>query len=250
MIFALALLAASADPAPLITAERAFARASVENGMMVAFLEYLAEGAIVFRPRPVDGRKFYAERGPSDAVLSWGPAFAEMAHSGDFGYTTGPWELRPKPGEEPKNFGHYVSVWKKQKDGKWRVVVDGGIPHPVRIAVPAKVAAPAHPGQRRAGAISAELLAFDSDYSYGHFAGDVRVYRAGAPPAQGKEALANEPRVLSKTAGADMAASGDLGYTYGIAEAPGGKLSSYLRIWRRMGGRWRVALDLALEIKE
>jgi hypothetical protein len=56
--------------------------------------------------------------------------------------------------------------------------------------------------------------------------------------------------VLSKTAGADMAASGDLGYTYGIAEAAGGTLSSYLRIWRRAGGRWRVALDLALEIKE
>ena len=242
--------AAWAQPAPLITAERAFARASVENGMMVAFLEYLAEGAIVFRPRPVDGRKFYAERGPSDAVLSWGPAFAEMAHSGDFGYTTGPWESRPKPGEEPKNFGHYVSVWKKQKDGKWRVAVDGGIPHKQRVAVPAKVDLPSRAGQPRANAIPAELLAFDSDYSNGHFADDVRVYRAGAPPAQGKAALANEPRVLSKTAGADMAASGDLGYTYGIAEAAGGTLSSYLRIWRRVGGRWRVALDLALEIKE
>ena len=56
--------------------------------------------------------------------------------------------------------------------------------------------------------------------------------------------------MISKTAGADMADSGDLGYTYGIAEASGGKLSSYLRIWRRMGGRWRVVVDLALEIKE
>ncbi len=250
MILAFALLAASADPASLVDAERDFARASVDNGMMVAFLEYLAEGAVVFRPRPVDGRKFYAERGPSDAVLSWGPAFAEIARSGDFGYTGGPWELRSKPGEEPKNFGHYVSVWKKQKDGKWRVVVDGGIPYPQRIAVPAKVVFPAHAGQTRANAISAELLAFDSDYTAEHLAGDVRVYRAGEPPAQGKAALKNEPQLVSRIAGADMAASGDLGYTYGIAEAPGGQQFSYLRIWRRMRGRWRVAVDLALEIKD
>jgi ketosteroid isomerase-like protein len=250
MILAFALLAAGADPAPLVAAERAFARASVEHGTMVAFLENLAEGAIVFRPRPADGRKFYAERGPSDAVLSWGPAFAEIARSGDFGYTGGPWELRPKAGEEPRNFGHYISVWKKQKDGQWRVVVDGGVPHAARVAAPAKVALAARAGQARANAIPAELLAYDREYSVEHAAGDVRVYRAGAPPSEGKAALENEPRVVSKIEGADMAGSGDLGYTYGTAEAPGGNLSSYLRIWRRMGGRWRVAVDLALEIKE
>jgi ketosteroid isomerase-like protein len=250
MTLALAFLAAAANPAPLIEAERAFARASVEHGMMVAFLEYLAEGAVVFRPRPVDGRKFYAERGPTDAVLSWGPAFAEIASSEDFGYTGGPWELRPKPGEEPKLFGHYLSVWKKQKDGNWRAVADGGIGHPQRIALPPKVALPARAGQMRANAVSAELLAFDSDYSAEHLADDIRVYRAGAPPSQGKAALKDAPRVISKTEGADMASSGDLGYTYGIAEAPGGQLSSYLRIWRRMGGKWRVAADLAIEVKE
>jgi ketosteroid isomerase-like protein len=250
MILALALLAAGADPAPLIAAERAFARASVENGMMVAFLEYLAEGAVVFRPRPADGRKFYAERGPSDAVLSWGPAFAEIARAGDLGYTGGPWELRPKAGADPTNFGHYISVWKKQPDGRWRVVADGGVPHPQRVAVPAKVALPGRAGQPRANAMTAELLAYDREYSVEHAAADVRVYRAGAPPSLGKAALADEPRVMSKIEGADMAASGDLGYTYGTAETPGGSLSSYLRIWRRMGGHWRVAVDLALEIKE
>ncbi|MBI4877875.1 MAG: hypothetical protein HY822_24860 [Acidobacteria bacterium] len=249
MFLALALLAAGADPAPLIEAERAFARASVENGIMVAFLEHLAEKAIVFRPQPVDGRKFYAEKGPSDNVLSWGPAFAEIAASGDFGYTGGPWELRLKPGEEPKTFGHYLSVWKKQADGKWRAVADAGVSHPQRVPVPARVALPPHRGQSRENAISAELLYFDNDYSPEHLADDVRVYREGAPPAQGKAVIVNEPRVQSKTGGTDISASGDLGYTYGIAEAAGGKVSSYLRIWRRMSGKWRVVVDLALEIQ-
>lgn len=250
MVLALALLAAAADPAPLIEAERAFARASVEHGVMVAFLEYLAEGAVVFRPRPVDGRKFYAGQGPVDTVLSWGPAFAEIAQSGDFGYTGGPWESRPKPGGQPQAFGHYLSVWKKQNDGRWRVVADIGIPHPQRIRAPEKVALPSRPGQPRANAVTAELLAYDSDYSPEHATGDVRVLRAGAPPSQGRAALQEAPRVVSRTEGADMASSGDLGYTYGIAESPGGRLSSYLRVWRRMGGRWRVAVDAAVEIRE
>jgi hypothetical protein len=116
--------------------------------------------------------------------------------------------------------------------------------------VPAKVALPAHAGQARVNSISAELLAYDREYSVEHAADDVRVYRAGAPPSEGKAALKNEPRVRSKIEGTDIAGSGDLGYTYGTAEAPGGALSSYLRIWRRMGGRWRVVVDLALEIKE
>jgi ketosteroid isomerase-like protein len=248
MIPLLVLLASAAGPAPLIEADRAFARASVENGMMVAFLEHLAERAVVFRPRPVDGRKFYAQGEPSDAVLSWGPAFAEIARSEDFGYTGGPFELRPKPGAEPAGFGHYLSVWKKQPDGKWRVVADGGVPHKQRVPVPAKVALPKHRGQSRENAISAELLAMDGDYGVLHLADDVWVYRAGAPPSQGKAPLKNAAQVQSRTEGADIAASGDLGYTYGMAESEGGRLSTYLRIWRRMGGRWRVAADLALEV--
>ncbi len=250
MIPALLLFAAAVDPAPLIEAERAFARASVENGQMVAFLEYLAERAVVFRPRPVDGRKFYAERETSDAVLSWRPAFAEIARSGDLGYTGGPWELRAKPGAAPTGFGHYISVWRKQPNGKWRVVADAGVQHKQRVAVPAKVALPERSGQSRANAISAELLAMDSDYGRMHLADDVWVYRAGAPPVQGKEALKDAPNVQSKMEGADISASGDLGYTYGIAELEGGRQMSYLRIWRRMSGRWRVVVDLALDVKE
>ena len=41
----------------LVKSELAFAQASAERGMRAAFLEFLADGALVFRPQPVDGRK-------------------------------------------------------------------------------------------------------------------------------------------------------------------------------------------------
>jgi ketosteroid isomerase-like protein len=77
--------------ASLIEAERAFARAAEEKGVREAFLTYLAEGAIVFRPAPVEGRPLYEKMSPDNpALLTWTPEVAEVSASGDLGYTSGP----------------------------------------------------------------------------------------------------------------------------------------------------------------
>src|SRR5262245_3867562 len=84
---------AAADPTSLdtlVAAERAFSAAAVEHGMQAAFLEYLADGAIVFRPGPVNGRQSWKARNPKGALV-WGPSFAEISGAGDLGFTTGPW---------------------------------------------------------------------------------------------------------------------------------------------------------------
>src|SRR5262249_11120174 len=60
----------------------------------------------------------------------WEPAFADIASTADLGYTTGPWELQRTPEEQPTAFGHYVTVWRRQADGAWKIAVDIGISHP------------------------------------------------------------------------------------------------------------------------
>jgi ketosteroid isomerase-like protein len=116
--------------ASLVEAERAFAAASLAKGTRAAFLDFLAEDSILFRPGPVPGKKWIEEHPAPDTLLTWEPAFAEVAQSGDLGYTTGPWEIRPSgPQDKPTAFGHFVSVWKRQTDGAWKVVVDLGISH-------------------------------------------------------------------------------------------------------------------------
>src|SRR5262245_51009985 len=92
--------AAGADLDSLVAAERAFARASKDKGIREAFLEYLADDSIVFRPRAVSGRKWYQDRPESGGHLSWEPAFAEISRGGDLGYTTGPWSFRAKDAPE------------------------------------------------------------------------------------------------------------------------------------------------------
>jgi ketosteroid isomerase-like protein len=60
--------------------------------------------------------------------LTWTPVHADMAASGDLGYTYGTYEFRSKDkdGKPTVEHGKYASIWKKQKDGSWKVVMDMG----------------------------------------------------------------------------------------------------------------------------
>ena len=60
--------------------------------------------------------------------LTWSPVAADISASGDLGYTYGTFEFRSKDkeGKETVNHGKYMSVWKKQADGSWKVAVDMG----------------------------------------------------------------------------------------------------------------------------
>ena len=58
-----------------------------------------------------------------DFSLTWKPVHAET--SGDLGHTTGTYELSMKVDGKPvSEKGKYVCIWKKQKDGSWKVIHD------------------------------------------------------------------------------------------------------------------------------
>ena len=60
--------------------------------------------------------------------LDWTPVRAEMAASGDMGYTYGTFVFKSvgKDGKTSAHYGKYATVWKKQKDGSWKVAFDMG----------------------------------------------------------------------------------------------------------------------------
>jgi|SRR5580704_14004312 ketosteroid isomerase-like protein len=65
---------------------------------------------------------------PEGTSLTWTPVKADMAASGDLGYTYGNYiyTAKNKEGKLVTSYGKYTSIWKKQKDGHWKVVVDMG----------------------------------------------------------------------------------------------------------------------------
>ena len=129
------LIGAGADA--LAEQERAFARSSVERGTVAAWTGYLAADAIQLPADvgPLHGLPAILEWVKSSGLdtpgtaLDWWPLHVEI------GYTFGEWEFRLKggaPGDRPLARGKFASVWKKQADGTWKVVLDTGNEYPAK----------------------------------------------------------------------------------------------------------------------
>ena len=254
------------DVASLVDAERSFAHASLDSGVRAAFLRYLADDAVVFRPEPVPAKTWYTKRPATPAILVWEPEYADVSTSNDLGFTTGPWAFRADTTAAPSGFGHYVSVWRRGADREWEVAMDVGIAH-ASVGRPQSVAMPTI--EKPKDAITAQeahaaVLQEESDFNdaasrgvedaFDAFASDdLRLFRAGDLPALGKEKarvlLMKQPgtRHMQMTS-AEVSRDGDLGFTYGKCDVTDGAdttTSYYLRIWRRMpDGTWKIVLDL------
>lgn len=63
-----------------------------------------------------------AKWSPADYQLTWTPEGGGMAPSGDMGFTWGHYEGRAK--NSAATHGRYMTIWKKEQDGSWKVVLD------------------------------------------------------------------------------------------------------------------------------
>lgn len=258
------------DVTSLVNAELAFARISEEKGMDSAFMAFLSDDAIIFRPNPVNGQEWFRTHPAPPIALSWSPGFADVSSSGDLGYTTGPWMARDKADSTaPPSYGDFVSVWRK-RGGEWKVELDLGVSHP---APPKEVRVTSPPSQlvrHDSGYAMAEwsrLLAHEREVFGDSLAPvpvrnlvyalspDARVFRPGHLPILGsdsaRKSLDSQPGTFFRRhLGGDVSRGGDLSYTFGAyrwygknrADEKGGY---YLTLWKLDGtGNWKIILDL------
>jgi ketosteroid isomerase-like protein len=255
----------------LVAAELAFAKYSVDHGMRAAFIEYFADDGINFAPDPGNTRARFRVRPEAiePFVLDWHPAIAAVARAGDLGFTTGPYTItgRAPTVREPAQ-GMFFSVWRRQPEGGWKVIVDGGVP--TRAPVPdaafgddpqpliSVAIAGAATGQKALFDLEAQPLFGQAQATSGYaalLADDARLVIGPTPPALGREAIVaqlaeRELRFRWETLAAGVSRSEDLGYSYGRlhllgaqAKAPG----HYVHVWMRdRGGHWRVVAELML----
>jgi ketosteroid isomerase-like protein/sugar lactone lactonase YvrE len=262
----------------LVRAEHEFARTAGMKGIRDAFVQFLADDSIIFRPGPVAGKRWMQERPAAPGLLSWYPIFADISTAGDMGYTTGPWEFR-KNGPDDKEVGHgnFVSVWKKQSDGNWRVIIDIGISNPPPEAVQKVLQTPSLEktivnSQKGIDPESemAALIKLDSEFSkdcaakgtagaYSTFlADDARLFRQNTFPIIGRQAIQvylgeHAGKVSWQPTGGKISGMGDLGFTYGTAESVKAdknvEQNNYMRIWKKQPeGSWKVVLDITIPL--
>lgn len=115
--------------AELVHTEAEFFQHALEHGFGPGLHAYMAEDAFIANSlilgREAQGAKVKAESGKvRPNVIRWKPLHAEVAASGDLGYTWGVAESGPGKAGPFKPYGIYVTIWKRQPDGKWKFVYD------------------------------------------------------------------------------------------------------------------------------
>ncbi|MFS8084220.1 MAG: YybH family protein [Acidobacteriota bacterium] len=260
----------------LVAAEKAFAATSVAKGIRDSFLMFFADDGINFQPHPTKTREAYLQR-PAPATrppveLNWRPIYADVSRAGDLGYTTGPYTFRDlSPEKRPTRFGYYFSIWKKQTNGEWKVMVDCGIGTPDHSNSKVEFRPASQIKWKAARKIDLEterasLLDLDRKFlqdlqSRGvvngylsYLSNESRLHRDGLLPMTERAAirayLSSQVSTLTwAPIKSDVAQSDDLGYTYGSYEmkfAGTNKTEKgyYVRVWKRDGrGVWKLVLD-------
>ena len=275
VVLSIAALADAQKPGALdslVNAERAFAKTATEKGIRDSFLEFFDEAAIAFDPSPVSatarlrsrpGRPF------SEYELRWEPRTGDVAASGDLGWLTGPSTFIDHTSPTPTpHHGNYLSVWRRQSDGPWRVFIDIGSDPPNAVTFAegfTRFPFPSHysgPDRKSAGvatlleadkSLNARVAADGPGAAYSSVTNNSsRLHRSGFMPPIGSAAIrawfeANASVMSASTSAADAANSADLGYSYGTYEvkSPSPQKGAYVRVWQRdASGKWLLVADV------
>ena len=250
-------------PASLAAAETAFAAHSMREDMRAAFLANFADDGVFVRSGWIVSNDWLRNRPAPAIALDWRAQYVEVAHSGELGLSTGPTKITSKtdPAAAP-SYGQYVSIWRREGAGPWKVAVDLGISHPEpslwKEPLEARAAHPvvAAPGEAIAGAEArfarvASQLGARASYD-AHGARDLRHYRSGHAPAKSLAvalaagAVGNE-RLEWTVECVETARSGEFGYArgrYSAVGAPQAVLGWFMRVWRLERDGWRIVLDV------
>jgi ketosteroid isomerase-like protein len=256
-------LAQTASPFEQMAAtERAFAARAKVVGWKQAFLDYFADTAIGFDGKntgPAKDQIRTIPDPPKDAQLLWEPRFGDIAESGELGWLTGPsTSINPARDNGAPRHGNYASVWKRQADGTYKVVMDVGVNQSEAVTFPAGLTRAPRAGAFTGSAAdaTATLAVADRDLSRAAAANQAAAYRGRLAPAarlhrnnvpirigddQILAWLGSQPAApAAEHRFAEAARSGDLGYTWGTFSG-----GFYTRVWsREAAGAWKVALDV------
>jgi len=120
----------------LLELEGKFSQAVAEGGGK-AFASWFAEDAVTLN----NGKPATLGRGaiaasatwnPKEYSLTWVAQGAQMGPSNDMGFTWGHYEGRSndRNGQPVVTSGRYITIWKKLKDGTWKVAMDASADEP------------------------------------------------------------------------------------------------------------------------
>ncbi len=252
-----------ADAAVVVAMEREFAAYAAEHGWAEAFRRYSMADGQMAGARGIATTAAALEGAPAnDRSLAWWPVLAGIARSGDFGFTTGSFSIDAS--RAPR--GQYFTVWRRQPDGTWRWIFDGGpgsVLDPVAEGPPDTVVASfpvAMQGTGSAAEAVRQVKVLEQRIAAAgelapHLASDARVYRRQRARAEGGAASVEnsrhpDPALRFRLLRTEASDAGDLAFTLGEASwqaAEVARAGSFARIWQYRDGGWAIVYDQLVE---
>lgn len=110
----------------LLNMEREFSKTSAGQGALKAYQSYAADDVRLLHEgkAPFIGKEAArAEIQAKTGTWTWQPEKSDISRSLDLGYTYGTYEMKGAEGLAP-DAGYYVHIWKRQADGKWKLVME------------------------------------------------------------------------------------------------------------------------------
>jgi ketosteroid isomerase-like protein len=257
------------DVQPLLDSEQSFDQIAASNGIKSAFLQFLADDAIIFRPGPTNGREFWQRSDePPNKLLSRNVTYADISANGLLGYTTGNWRLYEKGKSESfAKFGQYVTIWEKKPNGQFLATIDISIDHD-KLPFSETDRTP-HGKQTRDinqrgwspanASMSFTRLSMAPGAlggAYLQFAGkDMRFLRDGAPPIIGKKNVVEATRHYLSIRFPEniiLYQAADMAYTWNPCEFAdsneGMEKGNCLHIWKLRNKKWWIVLGVFARI--
>lgn len=252
----------------MIAAEFAFAARAAVVGTRDAFIEFIAEDGILFRPTATNGKKFLLERKPTTGLLSWYPSVAEISADGCLGFTTGPWDYKKDKDSTAIAWGNFCTVWQLQKDGTWKFAIDFGNSNdkPNEIEQPLKFTVERNEQKIVEPLPGNELIALDQQFTneinavglqsaYKKYVGSsTRLLRDQLLPIVGEKSIEEylakpEGKYEFIPDGGKISSSKDIGYTYGTLVLHNNVTNqptkyNYMRVWHKKSSNWTLLAEV------
>ena len=259
----------------VVSAEENFNKLVERKGIKDGFLAVADPEGIVFKPNAVKINDFYNGIDKQPGKLSWQPKFARISANGDLGFTAGPYVYQNGKTDDDKVYGDYVSIWRLDAEGKFKLLVDLGIQHPepeqnvvTDFKEPdlSKQKAPSKDPFAGKNILTATDKTFNHSLSLSALAAykeflspEARYYFPGFEPMTGTDKilkfLDNEGISISaETVNVGRSTSNDLAYTYGTARIKKGNIVNnynYVRVWEiDATHKWNMLLEIFSTVED
>jgi ketosteroid isomerase-like protein len=247
--------------------ERAFEKAVADKGINAGFIEFLTSDGLLFNPDIQNGREAWQKRPKSPASLTWNPMWIEVSSNGALAYSIGNGIYRPKGKDDTTEYhSHYLSIWRREPNGRYRAVLDVGINHEKPPVTVTEWKSPAATGneklQNSAGDHSVPF--YSAVESAGaakayktYLADDAFVMRDGRLPLIGKKAAIEyfdaEKPLIRFAKRKTFSEAGDLAWVtsgYSINDKAGVEIErgNFIQVWKLRNGRWLIAADVLASV--